>query len=203
MSITRQLIFGIDPYASEAYLSTYSFADIPDANTTALAFTCGFVPSSKSSGASLVQETIWLGTTSGIAKTYRAFDDALATDGSTTVTATAITQRLDPDARVDSKNPKLVSQKRYLTVNFNGPSPLRTGVTMQLCVGGNPISGDPVTWLSLVGKAGDTLFYCESARGGYVHLKFTDASTRYNEVVIPPYGLAYEDDGPEREQRTT
>lgn len=201
MGTTRQIIFGIDPYREESYIQTLAFASVPDANTSAKAFTCGVVPSSKGTGASLLQEVIWLGTTTATALTFKALDDTVSLDGASTVTAMAVTQRLDPDARVDSGDARAVTQKRFHNANFNGKSPKRTGVTIQHCLDGDPISGDPITWTDLVGDNGDTKLYFEGARGSFIHLKFTDTSTTYNTVVIPPFGIEYTSEGPEREGR--
>lgn len=202
MGTTRQLIFAINPYGDDEYMTTISFAQVPDANLTSKAFTCGLVQNGSTSGATLMQETVWLGTTDAVGKTFQAFDSSLAEDDGETVTAMAVTQRLDPDARADSKNPRFVSQKRYLTLNAHGKPLKRSGVTVQACVDGDPLSGDSLTWVDLQGDNDDQLLYFEGARGNFIHLKIVDSSNTHSEVAIPAFSIAYNPDGPEREGRT-
>lgn len=201
MSLTRQLIFGIDPYRQEGYIQTLSFEDVPDANTSSKAFTCGLVPNSRSSGASLLQETMFLGTTSAVGKTYQALKDTLSLDGSMASTATWVSQRIDPEARADSRNVRMVTQKRWLSVTFNGESVLRDGVSIQYCLDGDPLSGDPITWRDFVGSEGDRKLYFDGARSHWIHIKVVDESTTFNEIVIPPFSVEYISDGTEREGR--
>lgn len=206
MAITRQLIFGIDPYGREPYIQTFAFADVPDANEDSKAFTCGVVPHSRSSGVSLMQESVFLGTTSAVGKTFQAFRDTVAQDGSSTVTAMAVTQRLDPDARLDtgsdSTQAKRVTKKRFINVNFSGQSPLRSDVEISYCLDGDPLSGDPVVWRDFLADEGDTKLSFDGALGTFCHIKIVDESTTYNEVVFPPFCLEYISEGTEREGRT-
>lgn len=202
MGITRQLIFGIDPYSSEQRISTLSFADVPDANTTSKAFTCGLVPHSRSSGVSLMQETMFLGTTSAVGKTFQALKDTLSMDGAMAVTATAVTQRIDPEARADDSGrnaPRDVTQKRFLNLNFSVTSPFRDGMSISYCLDGDPISGDPVTWKDFLGTEGDTKISFDGARGNFCNLRFVDTSVRYNEIAVPAFALNYVPEGAERE----
>lgn len=200
MGITRQLIFGIDPYSSEQNINTFSFEDVPDANTSSKAFTCGMIPHARSSGTSMMQETVFLGTTSGVGKTFQAFKDTLALDGSMEVTATAVTQRIDPNARADVKDSvKGVTQKRFLNLNFSGISPFRSDMEITFCLDGDPISGDPVTWLDFVGTSGDSKISFDGARGGFCHIRFVDTSVRYNVIAVPAFSLEYISEGAERE----
>lgn len=201
MGITRQLIFGIDPYGTEPLIQTLEFSDVVDANTEGKAFTCGIVPKGRSYGVSLIQEAMFLGTTSFVGKTYHALMDTLAQDGTEAVTATAVTQRIDPDARIDSsrRNPLRVTKKRFLTINFNGKSPLRTGVSIQYCLDGDPISGDAVTWIDFLGNVGDTKLSFDGALGNYIHIRLVDSSNKYHESVLPPFSIEYISEGEERE----
>jgi hypothetical protein len=201
MGTTRQLIFGIDPYGNEPLIQTLEFAQVPDANLTGKAFTCGVVPKARSSGVSLMQETVFLGTTSAVGKTFQALVDTLAEDDGETVTATAVTQRIDPDARADGSNFQSVTQKRYLTINFNGNSVIRTGASASYCLDGDPISGDPLTWVNFLGTTGDTKLSFDGAKGNFAHLRFIDASNSYHEVAVPPFCVEYISEGVEREGR--
>lgn len=203
MGITRQLIFAIDPYSNEQYINTFSFADVPDGNSSSKAFTCGLVPHSRTSGVSLMQESAFLGTTSGVGLTFQAFKDTLSKDGTSDVTATVVFQRIDPDARADitrhDSDGRNVTQKRFLNINFSLPSPYESGFAIDYCLDGDPTTGDPVTWKNFLGTAGNSKLSFDGALGTFFYLRIIDTSMRYNVIGVPPFSLEYISEGPERE----
>lgn len=202
MAVTRQLIFGIDPYTNEQYINTFSFADVPDSNALSKAFTCGLVPNSRTSGVSLMQESVFLGTTSAVGVTYQAYKDTIGTDGTTGVTATAVFQRIDPEARADvpaMRAARQVTQKRFLSLDFASPTTYQDDVQVSYCQDGDPTTGDPITWKDFLGTIGDTKLSFDGCRANFIYIRVIDTSVRYNVLGVTPFSIEYISDGEERE----
>ena len=201
MAITRQLIFAITPGENGRRDECFSlaFGDVADGNSSGEAFTCGVMPPSKGSGISIMQETVFLGTTSGAALTFQAFKDTLALDGSTAIRGRAITHRIDPDARADSSARRSVTQKEYENLNFNGTSPMERGATIQYCRDTYPLRDATVEWNPFGGSSTDTLLSFEKRLANWVNIKIEDSSTSVGVPLLPPFSIEYISDGEERE----
>lgn len=187
--ITRQFCFGINPDTGEANL--YEWTDVPDGNSTGKAFTCGVVPPSKGAGINAFQETVFLGTSSGVGKTLQAFVDGVAMDGSQAIVATAITHRIDPDAREDGPTGKATTIKRYESIQWAGKNPAENGAVVSYAKNADPVNDASVTWTPLAGDSDDSLVTFNKGLAQWMNLKITDSTTNINTVILPPFGVNY------------
>lgn len=195
--ITRQFCFGINPESGEANL--YEWADVPDGNSSAKAFTCGVVPPCKGAGINAFQETVFLGTTSGVGKTFQTFKDRVALDGTQPITATAITHRIDPDAREDGPYGKATTMKRYESIQWAGKNPAESGAHVYYARNSDPLVA--ATWTELAGDVTDSLVTFVKGLAQWVNLKIVDATTNINTVILPPFGVNYTTIGDGRDIR--
>lgn len=195
---TRQLIFGIDP-KRRGLACTLAFAAIPDGNSEGKAFTCGVVPPARGTGINIMQESMFLGTTSGVGETFQALKDDVALDGDEPVAARLISHRIDPDARADSDQALQATQKQYLTLNFNGVSPRESGATIKYSKDSDPVTDPVTTWYDFIGAVDDTLLHFKKTSANWINLLIEDSSTVYNQPMLPPFSIEYQSDGEERE----
>lgn len=197
--ITRQFCFGINPETGEANL--YAWEDVPDGNSTGKAFTCGVIPPSKGAGINAFQETAFLGTTSGVGKTFQTFMDGIAMDGSQPIVSTAITHRIDPDARDDGPYGKATTLKRYENIQWAGKNPAEYGATVSYAKNSDPATDASVTWTEFAGNAADSILTFVKGLAQWMNLKITDSSININTVILPPFGVNYTTVGDQRDIR--
>lgn len=204
MASTRQLIIGVDP--DKGIAETLSFTEISDGNNMGKCFTCGVLPDARGSGSNFMQETVFLGTSSAAGITLQAFKDTLAMDGSTAVTGTIVTHRLDPLARMDARvggKLRQVTMKKYLSLEWAGTNPQADGRAVQFCKNVDPIGGGTFVWENLQGGDSDTVMQFLEGLAQWIHLRIVDSTNIANQVVMPPFGLVYNNLGDGRERSDT
>lgn len=189
MAITRQLVFCIDPKSGVA--CTFSYADIPDANDSSKAITCAHVPAARGSGISVMQESMFFGTTSAVGKTFQTLRDTLAKDGTEDISAEFITSRVDPDNRSDERTQREPTTKRYEWLIFNGPHPVEKGGNLYWTKDVDPIRDSLVTWNQFSMDAGDSTTYFESGLAEWVHLRGVFSAIQNNEIHLSGFGVQY------------
>ena len=189
MAIARQLILGIDPANGESF--TVAFADVPDGNTEQKFFLCGYCPPQKGLGISVMQESVFLGTSQPVGRTYQAFLDALSLDDLTPITGRVVTHRIDPEARADANALKNATTKRYLKLILGGDNPMQANeATIEWLKDEDPL-GPMATWQPIAGDADDTVLHFESGLANFIHLKIEDASMVVNRIVLPPFSIGF------------
>lgn len=189
MGITRQIVFctGKD---GELY-STQSFSAVADGNSSAKAFVSAYVPPSKGTGVNPEQETIFVGTTSAVGKTYQIFRNDLALDDGATITGSAITRRIDPEARIDKNQIRIANSKRYHALRFHGQAPNLTDVIIEWTKDVDPTTSPMITWEELTGDSGDIVLEFESGLAEWVHLRVTDTGTVVGRPVFNAFAIVY------------
>ena len=188
---TRQIIFGIDPRGSDPLTFTLVFDDIQDGNEDLKAFTCGYYPPTKGAGSSLAQESIFLGTTTDAGLTFQALRDDKTQDGTTAITARAITQRIDPDARPDANIARSKSTKRFLQIAFNGKAPSDLGLDVYYAKDSDPIKDPAVTWIEATSATGDTQLEFEDGLADWLNLKFETTVSNVDDEIISAFDVIY------------
>lgn len=188
MAVTRQLIFVISP--KDGVVNTYSFSGIDDANNEGKAFTCGYVPGARGSGSTLMQDLMFLGTTSAAGKTYRTFDDSLGLDGSDTIRSEFITARIDPDNR-ENFGGRDSTTKRYEWVDLNGPNLAEIGGDIYWVSDTDPVNDPNLIWTEFNINSGDTRGYFESGLANHVHLRGVHTGTDQGKVHLSGFAIHY------------
>lgn len=199
MGVSRQLILCIDP-RSDA-INTISFSSVPDGNSSGKIFTCAYVPPAKGSGISITQETMFIGAVSEVGTMFQALKQDVAMDGASNVVSEFITQRLDPDNRIESGRRRSNSTKRYLSVQFNGTIPGEKGVELSWLKDTDPIESNSVSWTTFATNTGDTLVEFESGLADWVHLRGVHNGATGNEVHLDNFSLHFVRVGEGREGR--
>lgn len=190
MATTRQIIFGIDPRQGLAQF--LSFAQVPDGNASEKAFTCAFVPPARSSGTTLMQESVFIGGNTGAGITLRALQDTLALDGTDPITAQWVSARIDPEVRADANQVRRKIAKRYDKLSWNGENPeLRGDTTVQWAKDIDPINSPTVNWMSFSGVPARSRVQFPSGLAEWIHLRIVDTSTVTGLISVPPFMIEY------------
>ena len=192
MGITRQYIFGIDPKGGVC--QTFGYAQVPDANTSGKAITCAHYPAAKGSGVSLMQETLFFGTTSAVGKMFQTFKDSQSLDGTEAIEGEFITARLDPDNRADGgpNRGRDSTQKRFYFVNHNSPTMIDRGGTLYWTKDVDPLTDSMVVWTEFQANEGDTKFYFEKGNANWIHLRGVHDGVSSNSVHLSGFALNYD-----------
>ena len=187
MAITRQLLFVVSP--KDGVVNTFSFSGIDDANNESKAFTCGHVPGARGSGATLMQDLMFLGTTSAVGQTYRTFDDSLGADGSDSIVSEFITARIDPDNRDERARDS--TTKRYEWADFNGPNLSEFGGSLYWASDVDPVREPMLSWNQFSLSSGDTRGYFESGLANHVHLRGVHTGSDQGKIHLSGFAIHY------------
>lgn len=188
MAVTRQIIFGISP--KEGLAQTFSFVQAPDSNSSSKAFTCAIVPKTRGAGVNLLQETVFLGTTSAAGVTLQAFKRGVAKDGIHTVTASAVSHRLDPDVREDRRS-RSHTTKRYRRIYFHGDNPRAAGREIYYTKDTDPLTDPMTTWTAFEGDADKSFNEFSSGIAEYIHIKMVDETDVIDSEALCEFSLEY------------
>lgn len=200
MSVTRQLVFAIDPYSlpvdrnEPVFLtSSFSWAVVADGNENEDCITCAYTPETKKSGISLLQETMFFGTLNADT-TAQTFRNDLLTDNDETITASFITKRLDPSVaqRIDPRQSQanFSDRKRFLGIEFPGVNPLVKGVDLEYTVEAQDPHLVTPTWESLIWESGTSRAAIPEGLGRWIHFKGEDTTSERG-VVFDGFSLNY------------
>jgi len=144
--LVRMLVFGMDP--DYGLNSTYSWNIAPDGNTAGKAFTCAYIPRSKSSKINLLQETMFLGGVN-LGRLYQTFKQGLSQDEGESYRAEWLTQMIDPTL-AKGQPP---DTKRFVKIEFPHINTLEQGITVEISCEAvephkNPAIFKPLDWTS-------------------------------------------------------
>lgn len=199
MALQRNIVIGLDPI--RGLTGTFSWADVADLNESDKGLTSGYVPRTKGSKISLLQDSLFLGTiNAGV--TLQTFRGDLGRDGVTAFKAKAITNRIDPaivNRPQTVENPNL---NRFWQVEYFDVNPIAHGATVQYTRDAIEPHTNAVVWEDFKGLSDGARFAFNNGLARWVHLKIEDDTEKFNKPVFGGFTLVYDDLGT-RERGTT
>ena len=182
---TRQIIFGIDP--KNGLSGTYSWASVPDKNSSQKGITCAYVPETKGTGISLLQETVFMGTINANI-TLQSFRDDLAQDDGVVIGGELITARIDPTQKT-SESPlaggAFTDSKRFNQIVFPELNPLDKGLSVEISRDARRPDTETPVWQSLARSPGRSKATVEKGVARWLNMRIVDNTTL---VMTPVFG---------------
>lgn len=187
MAVTRQLCFGVDPDTAQVTIAnSYSWASVPDLNAGQDSLSCAYSPRTKGTAINNLADTVFIGTV-GASLCLRAFRSDLAQDNSSNITATIITNRIDP-TRVDTKEP---DRKRFVGLEFPGVNPFVLGLSVYVAYEAeNPIEAS-TAWTALTYSTTDVRTFIPNGLCRWIHLKFVDVTAQSLRAIFGGFRIYY------------
>jgi len=191
-TVQRNLVFGIDPI--RGLTGTYSWADVPDLDESAKGLSIGYVPRTKGANVSILQETLFLGTTNAnlVMQTFRG---DLGRDDGTAFIGKAITNRIDPMLQQRPMEMEAPSLKRFWDVEFFDVNPIFNGATVRYTRDAIQPHIDAVTWENFKGNLSGARHAFNNGLARWVHIEIEDAGELTSKPIFGGFNLRYLDFG--------
>lgn len=187
--LTRVKIWGWNP--STKHWTEYEFAQIQDFNTGRYSLNYLVTPYPSSNTLEPQQEATFFGVDKGSAAgaIVKGWDTQAGKDDSTNITASYITGRVQPDARVNNipVNPGGVKFYRFLSFESSYSDPTFNGATLQYIMDfDDPHLRDHAAALYDFGGSGDKKIFTKG-RGRFFYLKCSDATAFSGNILLQSF----------------
>lgn len=164
MALARNICIGFDPETEIVHNFSWDIA--PDLNNEGKTLLCGYVPHTKGSTISPLQETLFIGGIS-LGKMYQTLKNDLAQDDGSNFTAEAILNDIDPTLLAEG----LPDTKRFVRVDFTQDNPYTNGLSLEYCANVNDLPAAPTAWTAFTHAAGSIRAFFNSTIARHVNIR--------------------------------
>ncbi len=166
MAVSRNITIGIDP--KDGLTNTYTWAIVEDGNSAGKVLVCGYIPRTKGSGISPMQETMFLGGLN-LGTTYQTLQQNLAQDDGVDFEADAIFSNLDPVIATEGT----ADTKRFVRLDFPTFNPFSKNVTVRYSSNTESPQERPATWYNFTHTAGSLRAFFNGVTARFVNVRVT------------------------------
>lgn len=184
--VAKQIVFALDPYNGMA--GTYEWPNtVEDGNDDESVFTVAYAPPAKETLLTGFQSSVFIGAINA-SEMLLTFKDELAMDGSDTITAEAITSRVDPSLQGQAQP----DAKEFYFIEFIHINPAEEGLDIDYAVEIKDPTRESVSWQDTYFESGQSKVFFPSALARWVHLRIRDTTNTVNENIFGPFNLFFE-----------